>query len=88
MASWADLATDAGAHRGHQHLGGGEERQVAVELAVDDRRVGAELGEHREQRLEQAVDGEERVGQRDPAHDRAADVALVPLVAGQRRRPS
>jgi hypothetical protein len=30
-----------------------------------------------------AVDGEERVGQRDPAHDRAADVALVPLVAGQ-----
>jgi len=28
------------------------------------------------------VGGEEGVGQRDPAHDRAADVALVPLVAG------
>ena len=33
--------------------------------------------------LEQAVEGEERVGQRDPAHDRARHVALVPLVAGQ-----
>ena len=40
------LATDAGPHRGDQHLGGGEERQVAPQLALDDRRVGAEVVEH------------------------------------------
>ena len=34
-------------------------------------------------RLEQPVDGEERIGQRDAAHDRAGHVTLVPLVAGQ-----
>ena len=78
------LATDAVAHRRHQHLGGGEERQVAVELALDHRRVGAEVVEHGEEGLEQPVDGEEGVGQRDPPHDRAAHVALVPLVAGER----
>ena len=48
-----------------------------------DRRVGAELVEHGEEGLEQAVGGEEGVGQGDPAHHRAAHVALVPLVAGQ-----
>ena len=40
------LAPDAALHRGDQHLGGGEERQVAVELGGDHRRVGAELVEH------------------------------------------
>ena len=84
IASWACSRPTPCAHRGHQHLGGGEERQVAVELALDHRRVGAEVVEHGEERLEQAVDGEEGVGQRDPAHDRAAHVALVPLVAGER----
>ena len=77
------LAADAVADRGHQHLGGGQERQVAVELALDHGRVRAELVEHGEERLEQPVGGEERVGQRHPAYDRAGDVALVPLVAGE-----
>ena len=77
------LAADAGPDRGHEHLGGGEERQVAVQLALDDRREGAELVEHGQERLEQPVGGEERVGQRHPADDRAGDVALVPLVAGE-----
>ena len=73
--------------RGHQHLGRGEERQVAVELALDDGRERTELVEHREERLEQPVDGEERVRQRHPAHHRAGDVALVPLRPGQLARP-
>ena len=77
------LAADAVADRRHQHLGGGQERQVAVELALDHRREGAELVEHGEEGLEQPVGGEERVGQRHPAYDRAGDVALVPLVAGE-----
>ena len=77
------LAADAVADRRHQHLGGGEEGQVAVELALDHGREGAELVEHGEEGLEEAVGGEEGVGQRDPAHDRAGHVALVPLVAGE-----
>ena len=47
------LAPDARPHRGHQDLGGGEEREVALELALDHRRVGAEAVEHRQERLEQ-----------------------------------
>ena len=62
--------------------------QVALELALDHGRVGPEVVEHGEEGLEQAVGGEERVGQRHPAHDRARHVALVPLVAGQLARPS
>ena len=78
------LAPDPGPHRGHQHLGGGEERQVAVAA-----RARSRPGRRRsssstvEQRLEQPVGGEEGVGQRHPAHHRAAHVALVPLVAGE-----
>ena len=60
-----------------------EERQVAVELAVDHRGEGAELGEHGQERLEQPVGGVERVGQGHATHDRAGDVAFVPLVAGE-----
>ena len=86
MASCAISRPDAVAHRRHQHLGRGEERQVPIELALDRRRIRAELVEHREQRLEDAIGGEERVRQDDPPDDRAADVALVPLVAGERSR--
>ena len=88
IASCAASRPWPGAHGGHQHLGRREERQVAVEFALDHRRERAELVEHGQRRLEQAVDREERVGQRDPAHDRARDVALVPLVAGQLARSS
>ena len=56
------LAAHAGAHRRHQHLGGGQERQVAVQLALDHRRVGAELVEHRQERLDLPVDGKEASG--------------------------
>ena len=77
------LATDALAHRRHQHLGGGQEGQVAVQLGGDHHRVCPEVGQHGEEGLEQPVECEERVRQRHPAHHRAADVALVPLVAGQ-----
>ena len=48
-----------------------EERQVAVELALDHRREGAELVEHGQERLEQPVGGEEGVRQGDPAYDGA-----------------
>ena len=44
---------------------------------------GAEAVEHAEHRLEQPVDGEERVRQGHPPHGRVADVALVPLLARQ-----
>ena len=77
------LPAHAGPHRGDQHRGGGQERQVAVELAGDHRRVRAELVEHGERGLEQPVEGEERVRQRDPADHRVGHVALVPLGAGQ-----
>ncbi|CCW13901.1 hypothetical protein EBESD8_44640 [Rhodococcus aetherivorans] len=77
------LAAHARTHRRHEHLGGGQERQVAVELLLDHRRVRAELGEDRQERLHQAVEGEEGVGQCDAPHDRAEHVALVPLRAGE-----
>ena len=77
------LPADAGPHRGHQHGRRGEERQVAVQLAGDHRRVGAELVEHGQRGLVQPVEREERVGQRDAAHDRVGHVALVPLRPGQ-----
>ena len=77
------LPADAGPDRGDQHLGGGQERQVALQFPVDDGRVGAEIVEHRQERLEQPVDRVERIRQRDPADHRAEDVALVPLRTGQ-----
>ena len=65
------LAADTAAHRRDQHLGGGQERQVAVELALDHRGVGTEAFEHRQEGLEQAVGGEERPGatRRTTEHD-------------------
>ena len=80
-----DLAADPGTHRGHEDLGGGQERQVTLQLLVDDGRVGAELVEDRQERLEHAVQREERIRQRDPAHHGTEDIALVPLRAGQLR---
>ena len=77
------LASDAVADSGHQHLGGGQERQVAIELALHDGREDPELVEHGQEGLEQPVGSEEGVGQRHPSHDRAGDVALVPLVPGE-----
>ena len=55
------FATSPGLHRGHQDASGAQERQVPLQLAVDDGRVGAELVEHREKGFEQAVDSEERI---------------------------
>ena len=77
------FAAHAGAHRRDQDPGGGEERQEAVEFTLNHRGVGAELVEHRQERLGLPVDGEERVGQRHAPHHRAEHVALVPLRAGQ-----
>src|SRR5581483_3434624 len=42
------LPPDALADGRHQHLGGPQERQVAVEFGLDHRREGAELVQHRE----------------------------------------
>ena len=77
------LATDTVLDRGDEHLGRREERQVAAQLALGHGRERPELVEHREERLEQPVDREEGVRKRDPAYDRAEDVALVPLRTGE-----
>ena len=79
------LAAHARPHRGDQDPRGGQERQIPVELTLDHRRIGAELVEHRQERLDLPVDGEERVGQRDTPHHRAEHVALVPLRTCQLR---
>ena len=83
ITSCAVFAAHAGADRGDQDPRGRQERQVAVEFPLDHRRVGAELVEHGQERLDLPVDREERVGQRDPSHHRAEHVALVPLRARQ-----
>ena len=77
------LPADTRPHGGHEHGRRREERQVAVQLAGDHGGVGAELVEHGQERLVEAVEGEEGVGQRDPAHHGVGDVALVPLRPGQ-----
>ena len=77
------LTAHARLHGGHQHPGGGEERQVAPEFTLHDRRVDAELVEHGEESLEEAVDGEEGVRQGHPPYDRATHVTLVPLVSDE-----
>ena len=80
------LPADPRPDRGEQHLGGGEERELAVAARASiTAGKGAELVEHRDEGLEQAVGGEERIGERDPANHRARHVALVPLVARPRR---
>ena len=55
------LAANTLAHRGHEHLGGRQERQVTLEFAINDRREGAEIIEHGEEGLEESVEGEERI---------------------------
>ena len=77
------LATHSPAHCRHQHLRGGQEGQVAVQLGGDHLGESPKVGEHGEEGLKQPVEREERVGQRHPPHHRAGDVALVPLVPGQ-----
>ena len=56
------LAPDTVADRCHEDLGGGKEGKVAIKLAVDHRGEGTEVVEHRQKRLEEAIDREERVG--------------------------
>ena len=53
------FSTHPGAYGSHENLCRREEGQIAVEFTIDDGREGAEVVEHREKRLEQAVDGEE-----------------------------
>ena len=79
------LAAYARAHRRHEDAGGGEERQVALQLAVNHGRESAELVEHGEEGFKHAVDSEEGVGQRHAAYHRTEHVTLVPLLAGQIR---
>ena len=75
------LAANALAHRRHQHLRRGQERQVTVQFGGDHLREGTEVREDRQESLEEPVEGEERVGQRHPPHHRTGDVTFVPLVA-------
>ena len=56
------LAPDTVADRRHEDLGGGKEGKVAIKLAVDHSWEGTEVVEHRQKRLEESIDGEERVG--------------------------
>ena len=60
-----------GSNCGHQHLGGGQERQIAIQFPFDHPREGAEFVEHREERLQHPVEREERVGQCDSPHHAA-----------------
>ncbi len=80
------LTAHSGPYGAHQDLGGRQEREVAVQLARHDRGERAELVQHRQEGLQQPVEGEERVRERHPADHGAGDVALVPLVAGQLAR--
>ena len=77
------FTTHPRAHRRDQNLGGGEERQVSVQLALDHGGVGTEFVEHGQHGLDLPVDGEEAVRQRNSAYYRAENVAFVPLRAGQ-----
>ncbi len=67
----------------HEDLRRREEREVPVELGIDDGRERAEILQHGQEGREHAVEREERIRKRDATHDGAADVALVPLVTGQ-----
>ncbi len=78
-----DLAPNSPSDRSHEHLGRGKEGQVAIEFALHDCGIRAEVIEHRQERLEETVGREKRPGQRHSPHDRARHVALVPLVAGK-----
>ena len=53
-------------------------------FAVDDGAVDLHLAEHGEESFEEAVEREEGVRQEHAAHDRARDVAFVPLLARER----
>ena len=81
------FAAHTGPHRRDEHLRRRQERQVAVKLSLDHRRVGTELRQHRQECFDLAVDGEERIGQRNPAHHRAEHVALIPLRPSKFRGP-
>ena len=80
-----DLPVHAGPHRGDEHL------WWSPGTADNGRaHAGSPRGRHRTprapwERLDHAVDGEERVGQRHPADNRAEDVALIPLRPSQFR---
>ena len=78
------LPPEAPPHELDQHGRGGQVGQVALELVGDDPGEGAEPGQDVQRRLLDALSGEEGVGQRHPPHDRAAHIALVPLVTGHR----
>ena len=75
------LATDALADCGHQHLGRGEERQIALQLRIHYSRERTEVTEHGEEGLEQTIERITGIGERDPAHHRARHITLVPLIA-------
>jgi hypothetical protein len=79
-----DLPPHPPAHGCEQDLGGGEEREVPLELPLHDRRVDPEIGQDVEEGLEEPVGGEACVRERDAPDHGAAHVALVPLVADQR----
>ena len=78
------FASDTGFDGGHHDGGGQEEGQVVLVLFGDDGGVGFHLVEHGEEGLEQAVAGKKSIGKHHAPNNRARDVALVPLVTGER----
>ena len=67
------------AHRSDENLGGGQERQIAIQFTLNHRGIGTELLQHRQECLDLTVDGEEGIRQRHPAHHRTEHIALIPL---------
>ena len=77
------FASDTGFDRFHHDGGGHKEGEVVGGFCGDDRRIGVHLIEDGEESFKHAVDGEEGIGQHHAAHDRAGNIAFVPLIAGE-----
>ena len=88
MASWASSRPTPCADGRHQHLRGGQERQVALQLGLDHGRERAELAQHGEEGLEQPVEGVEGVRAARPGG--RPSTTRRPRSTGRRpaRRPS
>ena len=62
------LSTSSVPYGRDQHLGGSKEGQIALQLGIDHRWEYAEILEHMKKGLKQAVEGKERVWERNAAH--------------------
>src|SRR5690625_3106659 len=77
------FAANACTHRSHEDAGGGQEWQVALELAVDHRWECAELIQHGKEGFKLAIDSKECIRQRHAANHGAKYVAFIPLLTGE-----